>query len=458
MAHNFDFERVLLLGGPATDKLQTADLSEDINFEEFKTIVWQPCNWRTQLHDSSAASVTAWVHKVERRLLALAGWLTSGNDLVVVLDRLSPIPYGRGNIFDFRTVVPLNAVKFQNVTGERVKFSGPVGLSEFSNQWLDVLCYRHVISGEKLSPLFTVSAATMRSIQVVSGVIHTKGEGNLILVPPDNSDPRSIARANYLIALAALPALLRQGGSDLPNWVEIFKSQNTIEAEAAIQKLTRQIADASARIAAHKAEIQKDDWLRELYAGSGESFTNAVASALTELGLKVVEGPNSRADLIFTDGLRLATAEVKGLEGSIREQNFRQAERWVTEVNHALVSTAAERRNDVDLHRYHEKLEQIGISKGESDLECKGLMIVGTFRKTPIDLRTAPDYPDQLARPLGRSRICSMTGLQFFNALMSIRNDPALREPFIDAIFETNGSFQSSLTWTQFLSLSPQGT
>jgi hypothetical protein len=81
-------------------------------------------------------------------------------------------------------------------------------------------------------------------------------------------------------------------------------------------------------------------------------------------------------------------------------------------------------------------------------------MIVGTFRKVPIDQRTGPDY-DQLARPLGRSRICSMTGLQLFNALMSIRNDPELKKPFIAAIFETNGPLQNALTWTQFLSHKP---
>jgi hypothetical protein len=297
MAHDSDFDRVLLLGDAATDQIATADLSEDINLEEYKVIVWQPANWWTQVSDRSASGLTNWVHKVERRLMALAAWLTAGNDLVVVLDRLAPIAHGRGNVFDFRTVVPLNVVKFQDVTGERVRFSGPAVMDRFSDEWLDVLCYQHVIARETLSPLFTVSTATKRSIQVVGGVIRTKGEGNLILVPPDNSDPRSHARAKYLAALAMLPDLLRQGGSDLPEWVKSFKSQKALEGERTIQKLSRQIADANTQILMLEAEISKDDWLRELYAGSGDGFTNAVASALTELGLKVVEGPNSRADL-----------------------------------------------------------------------------------------------------------------------------------------------------------------
>jgi hypothetical protein len=349
MAHDSDFDRVLLLGGGATDRLATADLSDDINLEEFKTIVWQPANWWIRVSDRSPAGLATWVRNVEPRLMALANWLMAGNDLIVVLDRLAPITYGRGDIFDFRNVMPLNAVKFQDTSGERVKFSGPVLMSEFSDRWLDVLCYRHVIAHEALSPLFEVSTATKRSTQVVGGFVRTKGAGRLILVPPENSDPRSIARADYLSALATLPDFLRLGGSDLPKWVEDFKSQNAIEAEVAIQKLALQIADANAEIATLEAKISGDDWLRELFSGSGDGFTNAVALALEELGLKVVEGPNSRADLIFTDGVRLATAEVKGLEGCIREQNFRQAERWVAEVNHALESV---RRDHAGLHSF----------------------------------------------------------------------------------------------------------
>jgi hypothetical protein len=463
MPRSSDLDRVLLLGDAFTSKLAMAPLSKDINLEEFETIVWQPATWWAELSDPSAVTAGRWVSSVGRRLDALTNWIMAGNDLVVVLDRLTPITYAPLQrprdlgAFDFRKTLPLSPIQFEDVTGERLKFSGPATLSGFFDPWLDRLCYRHIISQEHLSPLFTVSAASDRSRQIVGGILPFKA-GKLILVPPDNSDPRSSAREDYLLALARLPNSLRKGSSDLPSWIGNFRTQKALQTHEAIQKLSQHIAEVNAQIASHEEEISKDAWTQELYAGTGEGFKNAVAYALSELGLRVVDGPNSRADLIFTDGTRLATAEAKGLEGCVREQNLRQAERWVTEVNHALVSTEAERRNDVDLHRYHEKLEQIGISKGESDLECKGLMIIGTFRKTPLDERTDPDYPDPLARPLGRSRICSMTGLQLFNVLMSIRSDPALREPFIEAIFETNGPLKSSLTWSQFLTPTPPGT
>jgi hypothetical protein len=174
MAKSFGFDRVLLLGDAGTTKLAKAPLSEDINLEEFQTIVWQPGTWRDELSDTSAVALGRWVRTAEQRLVALTNWIMAGNDLVVVLDRLTPIvyaPFQRPNdrkTFDFRTVFPLNPINFEDVTGERLKFSGPAGLSSFFDPWLDILCYRHVISREGLKPLFTVSAATNRSVPAVN--------------------------------------------------------------------------------------------------------------------------------------------------------------------------------------------------------------------------------------------------------------------------------------------------
>ncbi|MET4843686.1 hypothetical protein [Bradyrhizobium japonicum] len=450
-------DRVLLFGSAFTDELKCANLQDDINLEEYETVIWQPATWWVGLPDMSVRAIGQIIGSIEGRLKVLTHWVMAGNDLVVVLDRLSPFVYAPpispqdAEIFDFRRVPPLSAVDFDDVTGERLRFAGPTSLSGFFDPWLDRLCYQEIISGDHLAPLFTVSAANNRSTQIVGGIV-PYGKGKLILVPPDNFDPRSKARSNYLLGLARMPALLRQGTGELPSWLGNFRTLQTSKAQQAIEQLSHQIAAARAQIAALEEEVSKDAWTQLLYAGTGESFENAVMRALSELGFTVVSGPNSRADLVLTDGTRLAAAEAKGLEGSVKELNLRQTERWVTEVNHALVSTEVERRNDIDLHRYHECLCQIGVAlRDDADFECKGLMIVGTFRKTPLDER-GTDYPDQLARPLGRSRICSVTGLQLFNILMESRDKPELKTTFVDMLFETNGPLQGWNDWALFLS------
>jgi hypothetical protein len=93
----------------------------------------------------------------------------------------------------------------------------------------------------------------------------------------------------------------------------------------------------------------------------GDSFKIAVAAALSELGLRVVDGPHPRADLLVSDGTRLGAVEAKGLEGSARENNLRQAERWTAEVRSAVSSTPERRAADPDLPRYAEQIEKLGI-------------------------------------------------------------------------------------------------
>jgi hypothetical protein len=173
--------------------------------------------------------------------------------------------------------------------------------------------------------------------------------------------------------------------------------------------------------------------------------------ALTAVGLAVVDGPNPRADLLVTDGVRLGAVEAKGLEGPAKEPNLVQAEKWVTETKHALVLSQEARLADHDLRRYGEQLAALGVRLEATNVDCKGIMVIGTFRKTPLSQRTLADYPDQMLRPLKRSRICALTGLDLFTMLMSSRTNPTLKAGFVDMLFETDGPINLSLSWSQFL-------
>jgi hypothetical protein len=80
----------------------------------------------------------------------------AGNDLAVVLDRLAPIPYGRGSIFDFRTLLPLNAVGFPGYyrgKGQVFRASGDVRfLQSVARRSLLSPChYRKEVEGDDTS-------------------------------------------------------------------------------------------------------------------------------------------------------------------------------------------------------------------------------------------------------------------------------------------------------------------
>jgi hypothetical protein len=162
---------------------------------------------------------------------------------------------------------------------------------------------------------------------------------------------------------------------------------------------------------------------------------------LREFGLNVVEGPHPRADLLVWDGKRLAAAEVKGLDGQARESHLRECESWVADVNKALTFSPEDRQRDPDLVRYSEKLCKLGLdlSDPNTDLECRGLMVIGTYRQTPLDKRAADSFPDALVRRISRSNVCALTGLDLYCLLYKIRADPSCKAEIVDRLFSTSG-------------------
>jgi hypothetical protein len=181
--------------------------------------------------------------------------------------------------------------------------------------------------------------------------------------------------------------------------------------------------------------------LKLLYAGTGDDLVTVTASALRELGFRVTEGPKRRADLLVWDGKRLAAAEVKGLDGTARENNFRQAERWIAEVNAALTMAPAERKQDPELEQYAERLTELGLdlSSAVANVECRGLMIIATHRQMPLDQRPSESFPDPVVRLLSRSAVCALTGLDLYCFLQQARNNEIRRSEISKMLLAESG-------------------
>jgi hypothetical protein len=178
-----------------------------------------------------------------------------------------------------------------------------------------------------------------------------------------------------------------------------------------------------------------------------------VSVALTELGLRVIEGPHPRADLIARDDARgLLVIEAKGLDGCAREANLRQAERWVAEVRYTCTASQEEINADAEIKRYAEKLTALGVSlPADQNINIKGMMVIGTYRRTPLDKRTEPDFPDPVLRAVSRAGVCGLTGLQLLLIVLQIRKDPSLKAQFIEQMFATNGHCDQQVSWEALL-------
>jgi hypothetical protein len=232
---------------------------------------------------------------------------------------------------------------------------------------------------------------------------------------------------------------------------ESYQSAPERSTAIKIGDLEKSAVELQIRIAEEKKILAGHGALKHLFCSTGNTFATAVASALTELSLSVLEGPHPRADLLSTRANRFIAVEAKGVEGPAKEGHLRQVERWSAEVNSTVELPAEDVSRDPDLRRYAEQLNKLGVPFSDITENCKPLMVIGTFRTTPLVDRTEPDFPDPVVRSLNRSQACAMTGLQLFTLVMQAREKPELKEQIVDEIIGTYGVFARGTDWSQYL-------
>jgi hypothetical protein len=313
------------------------------------------------------------------------------------------------------------------------------------------MSYRVVLDGPSLNPLLTVRTTqkTTGRPDVVAGFVRV-GDG-LIIYVPDAQGPGQ----PYWRALEALPTKLRDvSKSRIPAWTDGFRTKWEADAFDAVGTRKAEVALLTKQIEGFEAQIDSERSLKRLFVGSGTEFEQAVADALRELGLQVVNGPHPRADLLCTNGRRVAAVEAKGVDGGAKEEYVRQVMMWMPEVDAARFLKSS--GTDPQLDGYVQRLEKLDLSAIDEGTDCKGILVLGTFRQLPLDQRPQPDFSDNPVAVMVRQDICALTGLQLFGLVMEVREDPTRKETIASALFETRGVLDLCRDWRQYLAV-PDG-
>jgi hypothetical protein len=322
------------------------------NFNEFDVILWHASITLSEVSSSLNSQTVA---SFNRQLARLSEWVSRGHTLIVVVTPLRSFQFvsGRTQIsLRLEDQEPFKGVSFEQAAGELIDFCGPDVLREILTPALTQAEYSVILACSGMKPLFKVSKGRFGSDQIV-GVIKRMDKGLVIFAPPLRKDTMEPWPSIYYGNLAQIPDLLRTAISEeLPTWVTNFQTDNEKAAHDGIDKLEAQISTFRLQVEEQQGIIQADQYLKQLFAGSGDAFAASVSKALGELGLKTVEGPRGRADLIGYDGTRVSAFEVKGLDGSAREHNLRQTERWVADIKSALTATEEQMIADGDFPRH----------------------------------------------------------------------------------------------------------
>jgi hypothetical protein len=449
-----DESRVVSIGWPSY--FNDIELLSATNLSEFDTIIWVPQRLLRLLYGNGPLAMLHEVKYAEQRLHQLESWVSEGHSLIVIMNSVYPIAFdGSALPFKLEQNFPLNLITLADKSGSRVECCGPSAANDALEKFCFELNYEVILDGGNLKPLLQVGLARSGPEQIIGGYVR-HGRGLVVFVPPLVSNLVPI-KNDYAVALATLPDLLTANQPlERPEWVGELWTATETAAHQLIRTARTEIGALHSQIAEEEAKINNAMHAKELLFATGDRFCNAVASAFEELGINVVNGPYPRADILGFVGSTIAAIEAKGLEGAARERDLRQVDTWKAEVQLTLASSPTEREAHPILRGYASQLEELGVRADEGrTFECKGIMVIGTFRLTPLpDRNEENDFPGDLKSKITLSRVCALSGLQLYNLMMQARNDPNEKERIRRVVFETEGLLAVGKDWRAHLTKS----
>lgn len=304
-----DPSRVLVIG-LANNSFVTKRLLTNFNLDEYHTIILSPAaiGQEIPLVPGRNHSNEALLEPMRRRLAALSAWVSEGHNLIVVLEDFPTVRLiqdNRAGLFDLKKHELLGSItNFNQIIGERVECIGMQ--TETLTQLSEYLSYRYVLTSASASRILRVARSTGGTDQVV-GLTIRRDAGRLYFLPP----PKQGVIDFYLQIFASLPDDELAQPAELPEWVAEYENEGEARASAAISELLRQIDERQAEVEASRQALAASAWMKQLFAGSGDDFADAVSRALKEMGLEVEPGPHPRADLLIRGGNNIGATRSK---------------------------------------------------------------------------------------------------------------------------------------------------
>src|SRR5262249_38713381 len=128
-----------------------------------------------------------------------------------------------------------------------------------------------------------------------------------------------------------------------------------------------------------------------------------------------------------------------------------QLTKWLGELDAAVVDPRTDAEADPELTLYAKRIQELGVNL-DAEPDCIGILVIGTFRKTPVEARTEPSFSHNVARTISRPRrLRALTGLQLLCLLLEGREKEATKAAAVELIFSPTGVLEDTSNWKRHL-------
>jgi hypothetical protein len=332
--------------------------------------------------------------------------------------------------FDLLSALPLpKETAFVPASGTRIELDGDGPLVRLLRKYGKLVHYSAVLKSAPGTQLAHV-ASTDRQVAAVQ---RSKGGGYLVLLPPvdltrdpadDTEDEDGWAEDAPEFQDDLLAAIEQLAGGKVtarPPWAAQFATDKQQRLQESVLTQQTKIESSRERLAKLQQELEAAASRDQLFLGTGRALELEVRNVLELLGGTVTEPDPGRDDWKVAFPEAKAVVEVKGVSKSGAEKHAAQLEKWVS-------------------------------SEFEQTSEApKGILVVNTWRETPLDERTKEDFPDQMLGYSKSRKHCLVTGLQMFVLREEVENNPERAAFWRKKLLQTSGIMTGAKDWRKII-------
>lgn len=444
------------------DAVRTSFNSDESVFD-FDVVIWDPLysirNYHSYSTYRSLPSLTEdssvrLLSDIKRRKAEFADFIDSGRDFIVIARSPQRAYFDTGKReysgtgrnrtatriveeVTIQSALPIPSLSFTQAGGTRADLVGDGPLQRLLRKYKEHIRYSATVGGDIGVEIARVSGTT----KTLACLVSRPSGGHVLVLPSmsfaavDGTDPGADedededgdegwtddAPEFFETLLDALRDMSGERSVSRPSWSRSFATgrQRTLRAEAT-SALTA-VEEARAALTTAQQAVDRAEIADQLYLGTGRTLELQVKEVLELLGGVVTEPEAGRDDwrVEFPEGA--AVVEVKGVSKSAAEKHAAQLEKWIA--NH---------------------YEETGV-------QPKGLLIVNTWRDTPLDERTESDFPDQMLKYSTSREHCLITGLQLFLIREELALGLSTAEGWRRRILTTNGVLEGASDWSALI-------
>jgi len=238
---------------------------------------------------------------------------------------------------------------------------------------------------------------------------------------PNLSNPFYIGQ--FIDALLELDEKLHiiSGEIALPEWVNLYRLPGEEDAIKAINKDEQDIIKLQGKIKEDQLNYSNIRSFKSLITESGDNLVSKVRDVFILLGCDPIDVEAGRDDLLFKWKDKYICIEVKGVDGSAAEKHAAQLEKYVA------------------------------LQIDKKSIYPKGVLIVNAFRKTPLEERDPPIFPEQMMEYSISRKHCLISGLQMLCIYQNIITKPESKEGIMQQILDTVGRYDKYNNWRSII-------